>query len=443
MMTHRATPHSIEAEKSVLGSILLDNGCLKDVSGQLDGLDFYSEPHREIYRTMLALQLQHKSIDLVTMIQGLKDAGKLAAVGGAEYLAELLDFTPTSANVKHYCRIVREKSAARQLMDFGGKLVASVANGGELGQTLTEAKERLAEIIGGMDGLNGVSAADIISFSKRQERYGEYVKSIKSARFKTYFSLLDRQIRGVAPGELLIIIAYAASFKTAFLQNLLLRGSEETGLFHLFFSLEMPVEKVFEREMQIQGGVSGWDVERHFSGDRESLGVVAGLHRTGSHGLLVCDRPRLTLEKIGRYVEIARQKYGKIGAIGIDYLGLVQAPGKTLFEKTAYVSIEAKNLAKELNVPVIMLCQINRAAATGGEIETHSAKGGGDIEAAADFMLGFQIEKEDKLTCKILKNRNGPAGSKFLVELDRTALQFKDMMPYEVEAKKKKKDIPF
>ena len=442
-MTAKTLPHSLEAEKSVLGSILLDNDCLGSVNGMVDATDFFREAHREIFRTMLSLHLQHKPIDTVSMVQTLKDSGKLEAIGGAPYVVELFDYTPTSANVAHYCRIVREKSAARQLIDFAGKLTMRASNGGEISQTMAAAKERFQEIIGSLDAFNGVSSSDIVPFEKRRERYSEYIKNIGKSRFKTGFNLLDRQIRGVAPGELLIIIAYSGTFKTAFLQNLLLRGAETTGFYHLFFSLEMPIEKVFEREMQIQGGVSGWDVEGHFSGHRISHNVTEGLDRSGSRGLLVCDRPRLSLEKINRYVEIAQQKYGKINAIGIDYLGLLLAPGKTLFEKTAYVSIEAKNLAKELKIPVLMLCQINRAAATGGEIETYSAKGGGDIEAAADFMLGFQLEKDEQLTCKILKNRNGPAGGKFLVDIDKAALRFNDMTPYKAETKARKKDIPF
>ena len=439
----KTIPHSLEAEKSILGSILLDNDCFKDVSCRIDALDFYLERHREIYRSMLNLDLQRQPIDTVTLVQHLKDAGKLEEAGGALAVVDLFDSTPTSANVAYYCKIVKEKSSARQLIEFARKVAIGAASGGDIAQILGEAKEQLGEIICCMDGLNGVSSSDILPFERRQEQYTEYVRTINRSRFKTGFSLLDKEIRGVAPGELLIAIAYSGTFKSAFLQNLLLRGVEATGYYHIFFSLEMPATKVFEREVQIQSGVSGWDVERHFSGQRESDCIKEGLIRQGSKGLLVCDRPRLTLEHIGRYVEISRQKYGNIGAIGIDYLGLVQAPGKTLFEKTAYVSIEAKNLAKELKVPVLMLCQINRAAATGGEIETHSAKGGGDVEAAADFMLGFQLETGNLLTCKILKNRNGVTGGKFMVDIDRNALQFKDMLPYTRETGKKQKDIPF
>lgn len=443
----RVTPYSLEAEKSILGSILLRNDCLRQVAGMIDALDFYVEAHREVFRTMLSFQLQrHKAIDLVTLTQRLKDSGKLEAVGGGGYLYELSEATPTAANVSHYCRIVKEKAAARRLIDYATNLAEKAARGGELPQIMTDARDGLMEIAGALDGLNGVSVADILPFEARQERYTAFAKSIEASRFKTGFGLLDREIRGVAPGEVLTAIAYSGTFKTAFLQNLLLRGVEATGLYHLFFSLEMPVEKVFEREMQIQGGVTGRDVERHYTGDRESGSIQAGINRWGSHGLLICDRPRLTLEKIGRYVDIAHQKYGQIGAVGVDYLGLIQAPGKTLYEKTAHIAIEAKNLAKEMNVPVLLLCQINRAAATnGGEIETHAAKGGGDVEAAADFMLGFQIETGGQLTCRVLKNRNGATGAKFEVEIDRDTLQFRDMIPFKPEPStaKSKRNIPF
>lgn len=406
-------------------------------------VDFYSERHSEIYRAMLSLQLKGSPIDTVTLPQQLQ--GKLDGVGGVPYIVGLYEDTPMSANVKYYCQIVKEKAAGRRLVTLARTMATGAVNGEDLHQVLAEARSELTEIATGFDGFNGVSPKDILTFDDRFDRYTAYTKEIGSARFKTGFSPIDQAIRGVAPGELMIIIAYSGTFKTAFLQNLLLNGVERSGRYHMLFSLEMASEQVFAREMQIQSGVSGWDVEKHFSGKSVNERVKEGLGRKGGHGLLVCDKPRLTLEKIGRYIDIASQKYGRLGAVGVDYLGLIHADGKSVYEKTAFVSIEAKNLAKELNVPVIMLCQINRAAAIGGEIETHSAKGGGDVEAAADFMLGFQLEGEGKsnLTCKILKNRNGPAGLKLLVDIDRNALQFKDMRVYTEEPTKKSKSLPF
>lgn len=439
--------YSEEAEKSVLGSVLLDHACLRQVAETIDATDFYTEAHQEIFRNMLSLRVQRKPIDLTTLVHALKESESLEAIGGAPYLAELVDVTPTSANVAYYSRIVKEKAAARKLANYGVELANMVAQGGDLQQILAGARETLNMITGSLDGLSGVSAKDILTFEARQARYTSYVESLERTRFKTGFSCIDAVIRGVAPGEVMTIIAYSGTYKSALLQSLLLRGVEATGQYHMFFSMEMPVQKVFEREIQMQGGISGSDVERHYKRARHSEGVRAAIERRGSHGLLLCDRPRLTLEKIGRYIDLAQQKYGPIGAVGVDYLGLMQAPGKTVYEKTAHVAIETKNLAKELNVPIILLCQINRAAATtataGGEVEMYSAKGAGDIESAADFMLGLQLDAQGQLICKILKNRNGPVGAKLLVHLNRGTFEFHDMSAYLPEKTKTSKSIPF
>lgn len=432
-MERRVPPHSVEAEMSILGAIFLENDCIRRVSGTLDALDFYIEAHRNIYRVMCDLHRKKSPIDLVSLADQLNVDGSLEEIGGGAYLAILIDYVPTSANVGHYCKIVKEKSAARQVATLAAEVAAKAGEGSTL-EVLAEAKAKIQEIAGGLDGLNGVSTSDLLTFEQRAKCYQRFVRDIGRERFKTGFPLLDQTIRGVAPGEVLTVAAYSGTFKTAFLQNILLRGADATGLYHLFFSLEMPAEKVFEREIQIQGGATGREVEEHYLGRRDSYSVRAGQERASSEGLIVCDRPRLSIEKIGRYIEIVLQKYGRLGAVGIDYLGLMQAPGKTLFEKTAHVSVEAKNMAKELKVPVILLSQINRAAATaGGEIEMHSAKGGGDVEAGADFMLGFWRDKEDSLICKVMKNRNGAVGMNFEVEINRESLQFIDMKPYQPE----------
>jgi replicative DNA helicase len=229
------------------------------------------------------------------------------------------------------------------------------------------------------------------------------------------------------------IIAEPGGFKTAWLQNLLLSGAARTGFFHLFFSLEMPDVKVFEREAQIASGITGRDVERAYKecGD-DAKAIQAAVYANGSRGLLVCDKPRLDLDKITRYIELAGNKYGKINAVGIDYLGLLAGPGRTLFEKTAHNAPEIKNIAKEANVPVIVLCQINREGAKSKyDIEITDAKGGGDIEASADIMLGFYTDEDGKLICKGLKNRNGSKGFRLLCDIDRASFRFIGMCEYE------------
>jgi len=433
-MQREIPPHSIEAEMSVLGAVLLDNGCFHKVKGIVDGADFYQAPHKIIYHAFLSLQLAESPFDLVTLQMHLRDSGTLEQIGGGAYLAALVDYVPMSANVAHYCKIVKESSVRRQMIAYGQSVINMAHDVGPVAEGLLEAKAGLVTIASGWDSFGGVCLADITDLETRAARYIHQNKTIQKSRFITGFKELDGYIRGVAPGEVMTIIAYAGSFKTAFLQNLLLAGVRRTHYYHLFFSLEMPVEKVFEREVQISTGMTGRAVEGVFKSDDGHVmaGTVgAGMVDGGSMGLLVCDKPRLSLGKIARLTELAGQKYGKIAAIGIDYMGLIDAPGKTLFDKTAHISAEAKNMAKELNLPIILLCQINRDGAKAKhDIEPYDAKGGGDIEAGADFMLGFYTDEAGDLICKGLKNRNGPKDWRLKVIIDKPSFQFQDMVSY-------------
>lgn len=264
------------------------------------------------------------------------------------------------------------------------------------------------------------------------QAYQQFVARVNKYRFKTGFSELDRELRGVAPGEVLIIIAYSGTFKSALLQFLLLRSARDTGLLSLFFSLEMPAAKLFEREVAMTSGINGYTCEYRWRNEPVEANTLQLAARDGGgKNMLVCDRPGLTVEQIGRYIDAARRNHGDIGVAGIDYLGLMQAPGKTLFEKTAHLGPALKNLAKDKNIPLIVLAQVNRESIKQqAEIEAHSAKGGGDIEASADFMLGMQQTKAGQLIIKVLKNRNGAAGQIWEVCLDRPSLQFTGLKEY-------------
>jgi replicative DNA helicase len=428
-MTVRETLQNKDAEMSVLGAIFIDNGCLKEVKAIVDGADFFLEPNRIIFRAFNSLQLTETPFDLVTLSKHLRDEGTLERIGGSAYLAELVDFVPMSANVAHYCRMVKEASTRRQVITFAQSLITMARDGSPLNVGIQTAKTALASIASQIDSYGGITVTDIVDLDMRATRYIKQIQTIQKSRFTTGFQELDDLIRGVAPGEVMTIIAYAGTFKTAFLQNILLAGAKRSHYYHLFFSLEMPNEKVFEREVQISTGLTGRAVEEVFRGDCDL--TLADMVGGGSQGLLVCDKPRLSLEKVAQLTELAGQKYGKINAIGIDYMGLLDAPGKTLFDRTAYVSAEVKTMAKELGIPVILLCQINREGAkVKHDIEPYDAKGGGDIEAGADFMLGFYMDDQGNLVCKGLKNRNGPKDWRLRVILDKSSFQFKDMIPY-------------
>lgn len=277
----------------------------------------------------------------------------------------------------------------------------------------------------------------ILNFNDRIEQYREYIKGIEERRFVTGFPLLDAEIRGVAPGEVMTIIAYSGTYKSALLQNLLLDAAGRMkNHFQLMFSLEMPAVKCFEREIQMQAKCCGYDVEQAFnSTDPEWEQVLTEIaFRKGSSRFLVCDRPGLTVEDIGGYVRLCNEMSMPVGVVGIDYLGLMKGNGDSVFERTAVISAEVKNIAKAENVPVILLGQVNRghAASQKKEIETDAAKGGGDVEAGADFMLGlYQSEEENCIVAKLMKNRNGKKNIKFRVNLDEKSLRIEGLEPFE------------
>ncbi|MGE0156775.1 MAG: replicative DNA helicase [Geobacter sp.] len=421
-----------EAEQSILGAVLVDNTSIETISGIIAPTDFQRQAHRDIYAAMLDMTGRRIPIDFVSLSDALNASGKLEVSGGAAYLVSLVDIVPTAANASHYARIVRTHAVQRSVSSLGLTVAGKIRDGADPGNVIDEARHSLEKLAGDLDGAYGVSVGDLVGFDERAAAYQQFISRVGKYRFITRFRELDKELRGVAPGEVLIIIAYSGTFKSALLQYLLLSNARETGLLSLFFSLEMPAAKLFEREVSMVSGINGFTTEYRWRNEpAEANALQLAAREGGGQQMLVCDRPGLTVDQVGRYIDTARRNHGDIGVVGIDYLGLMAAPGRTLFEKTAHLGPALKNLAKEKNVPLIVLSQVNRESVKHqAEIEAHSAKGGGDIEASADFMLGLQA-KGGALILKVLKNRNGAAGQVWEVLIDRPSLQFTGLKPYE------------
>lgn len=431
--TTHAPLWSDEAEQSALGAVLINNAALATLTGIIGLEDFYRPRHRHVFSSMLELGNAKTPIDFTTLTNALKTSGKLEEAGGIPYLLELADFVPTAANVAYYAGIIRSHAVQRSLAGVAQVMTGRIRQGDDPATVIDEGRRNLDKLAAELDGAHGVNAADLIDFSTRGTLYQQFVARVNKYRFKTGFRDLDKELRGIAPGEVLTIVAYSGTFKSALLQFLLLRNAKETGLFSLFFSLEMPAAKLFEREISMINGVNGYTCEYRWRNEPDEANALqlAASDGGGKH-MLVCDRPGLTVEQIGRYIDAARRNHGDIGVVGIDYLGLMSAPGRSLFEKTAHLGPALKNLAKEKNVPLLVLSQVNRESVKHqAEIEAHSAKGGGDVEASADFMLGMQQTKGGQLILKVLKNRNGAAGQIWEVCIDRPSLQFTGLKDYE------------
>lgn len=428
-------PSDIDSEKAFLGAVFLDKDILRRVDDPPEIFD--KQAHRLIFAAMNDLAARNEPIDFVSVSGLLNNRKELEQAGGAKYLLELCDFTPTSANADYYIARVRDAYLRRQpgIMQF-----RKIAGGfWDSEKPLADICDELRAAAVGLAGeVMNTKAGELLTWQDRQRRYSDYIKDIDRLRFLTKFPPVDDLLRGCAPGEVITLAAYSGTFKTALLYWLLLQNAMATGLYYIFFSLEMSAAKLFERETMQTIGLTGRQVERAYRDGR------ALVEHEAAKKLIVVDRSRLSLEKIGAFVEQARLKFGEVGGIGIDYLGLVAAPGRDPYERIQHTAIETKNLAKSLNVPVVMLSQTSRAYAPGQrrEMEADAAKGSGDIEAAADFMLGLWQSEDKRLLLKILKNRNGPAGNIFEIGLDRSCLRFGECKPYERKAGKEP-DLPF
>lgn len=277
---------------------------------------------------------------------------------------------------------------------------------------------------------NRVDISNVYDSARMIDEYQEYIKNLKQNRFITSIKEIDKRIRGVSGGEVLTIIARSGSFKTAILQNLLKNYIQNSAWGAGFFSIEMPVASLTERYLEILDSATGKEVETMFRDESQvdiKKAATQQFIRDLEHLFIV--PTRVSLSDIAAYVQlIEREKNIKIGVVGIDYMGLMEGPGVSEYEIISRLSTGLKSTAKLLNIPVIVLAQVNRKGGGGtNEISLDMGRGSGAIEEAADFVLGlWQAENdtgEKDLICKILKNRKGPVGSCWKLGLIPQTLQ--------------------
>ena len=274
---------------------------------------------------------------------------------------------------------------------------------------------------------------NVYDTKKMLKKYQEYIETLKQNKFVTGIENIDTKIRGVAGGEVLTIIARAGSFKTALLQNLLRNYVKTTERGAVFFSLEMPVASITERYYEMLNELRGDEVENLYL-DSDSKRIQNDFEAN-----FISELPnffvvptKIGLSDIQKYIKLIEENYQvKIGVIGIDYMGLMDAYGSNEYEVISNLAKGVKTTAKIIGLPIVLLSQVSRKGGEGEtEITMDHGRGSGAIEEAADFILGlWQVEKEQSaglivhehkydLICKILKNRKGPRGSKWILDLN-------------------------
>jgi replicative DNA helicase len=419
----RPLPSNLDAERSVLGAILLDNSALNPAVEHLRPEDFFMEQHRRVFTQMIALGESQQAIDLVTLTEELHRRGDLEASGGAPYLAALADGMPRVSNVEHYARIVKEKAMLRNLIHATHNIQQRAFEGEDGADAILDNAESsifaLAEdrVRAGL-----IPVKDIVRDNfERLERIFREGKSITGVA--TGYGELDKLTSGLQPSELLILAARPSQGKTALALNLAENISIRAGHPAAIFSLEMSKESLLQR---LVASVAQIDAHKFRTGHlskedwrrmTEALGVISGAP------LWIDDAGSISVLEIGAKARRLKRDKG-LSLLIVDYLQLITARGRfsNRNEEVASISRALKGLAKELQIPVLVLSQLTRAPERDDRgPQLSDLRESGAIEQDADvvmfiyrphfFKQGATPEEREETELKIAKQRNGPTES--------------------------------
>ena len=422
-ISERTLPHSLDAEKSVLGAVLIHNEAFNYAAELITSRDFFRDAHRRIFEKMEQLAERGDAIDLVTLKEELIRSGDLEDAGGPAYLASLVDGVPRSTNVEHYARIVKEKSALRALILASQQISARAYEAeDDPNLILDEAEQAIFAIAEDRARIGFLSMRDIVSESlPKIEQLFEQKKLITG--IATGFTDLDQMTRGLQPGDLVIIAARPSMGKTSLVMNIAEHASIKHGATVGFFSLEMSREQLFIRLLT---SVARIDAQRLMTGsvgqrDYQSLSQAIGVLSDAK--LFIDDTPGVTVLEMRAKARRLAAEHG-LGLLVIDYLQLMTGRGR--FEnrtlELAAISRGLKGLAKELGVPVVALSQLSRAPESRSDHRPllSDLRESGALEQDADVVLMLfradmypdsKPEDQGKAELIIAKQRNGPTGT--------------------------------
>ncbi len=435
----RVPPHGKDAEASVLGGILLRNEVLHEVAEALDPEDFYVPAHAAIFAAMLVLERRGVALDPVTIEEQLKSDGKLELAGGIEYLTELATRVPTSENIGHYVRIVREKSQLRQLIRVGSDMVAKAyTEPADVESFFDEAEQGLFKITQSKRDVSYQPIEPIVDeIFERLEQYGERPESGVTG-VPTGFSALDRLTSGLQPGDLIVLAARPGLGKTSLGLNIAAHAAIEHNLPVLIFSLEMTSHQLGERLLASEGLMNLSDLRRGRISEPDWIRLTDAASKVGRAPILIDDTPDLNViqirNKCRRFRATRRyfQESGGLGLVVVDYLQLMRGTAKAKSEsrerEIAEISRGLKALAKEIQLPVLALAQLNRLVETRQDKRPRLSdlRESGAIEQDADLIMfiyrpgadkrrGPDEPEDNSAELIVAKHRNGPQGTVHLV----------------------------
>lgn len=420
----KVPPHSLEAEQAVIGGLMLDNQSWDQIADIINEQDFYRHDHALIFRAIGSLADENKPYDVVTVSEWLVSRNELDTIGGLAYLSILANDTPTAVNVKAYADIVREYSVLRALIQIGHEITASAyqADGRSSKELLDEAERKVFMIAeqgaGNQPGFAAINDLLSQAILKVEEMYksGEAITGIA-----TGFTHFDTKTSGLQKSDLIIVAGRPSMGKTSFAMNLAENAIMGTEKSVAVFSMEMPGEQLAIRMMSSFGRIDSHHLRTGKLDDQDWPRLISSVNMLSKAKLFIDDSPALSPTDIRARTRRLKRRHG-LDLVIIDYLQLMQISGSTENRATeiSEISRSLKALAKELDIPIVALSQLNRSVEQRPDKRPvmSDLRESGGIEQDADVILFiyrdevYNPESNDKGTAEILirKQRNGPIG---------------------------------
>ena len=430
--TFKVPPQNLEAEQSILGSILLDNSAINSALEILSVNDFYNEAHRKIFKIIVELSEKNEPVDLITLSSALKDRNLLDSAGGSAYLASLVDNVPSAANVANYAKIVKEKAILRGLIGSATNIITDCYDqGSDVDQILDNAEHSIFEIAENKVRPSFYPIRDIVKESFRSIE-DLYARKELITGVPTGFEKIDDMTSGLQNSDLIIIAGRPSMGKTAFALNIAQFAALETQIPVAVFSLEMSKEQLAFRMLASEARVDSQRLRKGFLGETDWPKLTTAAGRLSEAPLFIDDTPAITVLEMKAKSRRLKADQG-LGLIVVDYIQLMRSSGyrDSREQEISEISRSLKSLAKELKVPVIALSQLNRKVEdrTNRRPQMADLRESGAIEQDAD-VIAFIYRDElynksednpEKGIAEIIigKQRNGPTGTVKLAFLEK------------------------
>lgn len=436
-------PHSIEAEQAVLGGVMLENTAWERVAELLSESDFYRHDHRLIFKALRRLAERNQPFDVVTLAEDLDKEGLNDQVGGLAYLGQLAKNTPSVANISAYAQIIRERSTLRQLISVSTDIADTAFNpkGMQSTEVLDDAERKIFAIAesrpktGGPEGVNALLAKAIDRIDTLFNSEGSITG------LSTGFTDLDNMTSGLQPSDLIIVAGRPSMGKTTFAMNLVENAVMRSEKAVLVFSLEMPGDSLIMRMLSSLGRIDQTKVRSGRLDDEDWPRLTSAVNMLNDRKLFIDDTAGLSpMEMRARARRVVRE-HGDLGLIMIDYLQLMRVGGAASENRTneiSEISRSLKALAKEFNVPVVALSQLNRSLEQRPNKRPINSdlRESGAIEQDADVIMFvyrdevYNPDTQDKGIAELIigKQRNGPIGTTRMAFLGKYT-RFENLAP--------------